>query len=158
MAKSDLGYVNGLIASMYKTLIPRDKLMRLAEAEPEEIFRALKEQGYAGDARSSRDYQILLENETEKLLRFISDGDFGDRSLNFDRRDVGEFASCREQKGNDAGTCAELACLLFGLPPDAPCANAIWATSATCLFRAANFRSNNLKWPYSEERRILPTA
>lgn len=77
MAKSDLGYVNGLIASMYKTLIPRDKLMRLAEAEPEEIFRALKEQGYAGDARSSRDYQILLENETEKLLRFISDGDFG---------------------------------------------------------------------------------
>ena len=88
MAKSDLGYVNGLIASMYKTLIPRDKLMRLAEAEPEEIFRALKEQGYAGDARSSRDYQILLENETEKLLRFISDGDFGKEveALSFEKR------------------------------------------------------------------------
>ena len=67
MAKSDLGYLNGLIASMYKTLIPRDKLLRFTEAEPEEIFRALKEQGYAGEADSARDYQVLLENEKEKL-------------------------------------------------------------------------------------------
>ena len=77
MAKSDLGYLNGLIASMYKTLIPRDKLLRFTEAEPEEIFRALKEQGYAGEADSARDYQVLLENEKEKLARFISDGGFG---------------------------------------------------------------------------------
>lgn len=77
MAKSDLGYLNGLIASMYKTLIPRDKMLRFTEAEPEEIFRALKEQGYSGEADSARDYQVLLENEKEKLARFISDGCFG---------------------------------------------------------------------------------
>lgn len=77
MAKCDLGYYNGLIASAYKTLIPRDKLLRLADSGAEEIVRSLKEQGYSGDENRPNDYNAMLEAEREKLLAFVREGNFG---------------------------------------------------------------------------------
>ena len=63
MAKSDIGYYNGLVASAYKTLIPRDKMLRLVELDPDEILRTLKEYGYTGDEQSPKEYQALIERE-----------------------------------------------------------------------------------------------
>lgn len=80
MAKSDIGYYNGLVASAYKTLIPRDKMLRLVELDPDEILRTLKEYGYTGDEQSPKEYQALIEREKQKLLRFVADGEFGSQA------------------------------------------------------------------------------
>lgn len=106
MAGTDINYINGLIVSLYKTLIPQDKLMRMAEADDAEMaFAELREQGYGGDAQSPRDFGKLLASEEDKLLSFIRNGGF-DSEIN---------AFCLAKKDYHNAECAVRKRYLGGL-------------------------------------------
>ena len=73
MPKMDIAYTTGVIATKEKYLL-KDRILRLAELNPEEAFRFLLETGYGGGAETANsvyDFEKLIHADEEKLDAFI---------------------------------------------------------------------------------------